>query len=88
MNAIHIETNGPDAGLGRIALLNGALILERTAANHTLDPTYRDAANAVESAYQDLAMASSPGKSGDPQFDNAANNANAKERALKGSCDD
>ncbi|MFL0181485.1 hypothetical protein [Mycobacterium sp. SMC-15] len=88
MNAIHIETNGPDAGLGRIALINGALVLESAIANPALDPTYRDAAQAVESAYQDLVIESSSGKAGDPQFDNVVNTANAKERVLKELCGD
>ncbi|OBJ28512.1 hypothetical protein A5631_20730 [Mycolicibacter heraklionensis] len=88
MNAIHIETNGPDAGLGRIALINGALVLESATANPALDPTYRDAAQAVESAYQDLVIESSSGKAGDPQFDNVVNTANAKERVLKDLCGD
>lgn len=88
MGAIHIETNGPDAGLGRIALLNGAVILESAAANPALDPTYRDAAHAVTLAYQNLVVVSSSGKAGDPKFDAVVNNANAKERALKELCGD
>lgn len=88
MNAIHIETNGPDPGLGRTALLNGALALQGAAANPALDPIYRDAAQAGASAYQDLVVVSSSGKAGDPQFDSAVNNANAKERALKDLCGD
>lgn len=88
MDAVHIETNGPDAGLGRIALINGALVLESATANPALGPTYRDAAQAVESAYQDLVIESSSGKAGDPQFDNVVNTANAKERALKELCGD
>ncbi|MFL0278218.1 hypothetical protein [Mycobacterium sp. SMC-19] len=87
-SAIHIETNGPDAGLGRIALINGALVLESATANPALDPTYRDAAQAVESAYQDLVIESSSGKAGDPRFDNVVNTANAKERVLKELCGD
>ncbi|WP_208858395.1 hypothetical protein [Mycolicibacter nonchromogenicus] len=88
MSAIHIETNGPDASLGRIALLNGAMVLEGAAADPALDPTYRDAAQAVELAYQDLVIASSSGKAGDPQFDSAVNTANAKERTLRDLCGD
>lgn len=88
MGAVHIETNGPDAGPRRIALINGALVLESAAANPALDPTYRDAAQAVGSAYQDLVIESSSGKAGDPQFDNVVNTANAKERVLKDLCGD
>lgn len=88
MGAIHIETNGPDVGLGRIALRNGAMVLESAVANPALDRTHRDTAQAVELAYQNLAIASSSGKTGDPQFDNVVNTANAREGALKESCGD
>jgi hypothetical protein len=88
MSAVHIETNGPDAGLGRIALLNGALILEGATANPALDPRYRDTAEAAMLAYQDLVVVSSSGKSGEPQFDTVVNAANAKERVLKDLCGD
>lgn len=87
-NAIHIETHGPDAGFGRIALLNGALTLQDAAANPALDSKYRDAAREAMLAYQDLVVVSSSGMSGDPQFDSVVDVANAKERALRELCGD
>ena len=87
MNAAHIETNGPDPSFGRIALLNGAVILESAATNPTLDPKYRDTALSVALAYENLIVTSSSGKSGDPQFDSVLNAANKAEGALKDLCD-
>ncbi|MEB3033076.1 hypothetical protein [[Mycobacterium] nativiensis] len=86
MNAVHIETDGPDAGLGRIALPDGTLVLDDATANSALDPQYRDAARAVMLSYEDLVVVSSSGKAGDPQFDNVVNTANNKERLLKELC--
>lgn len=88
MNAIHIETHGSDPGFGRTALLNGALILERSAANPALESKYRDAALAVSSAYENLAIASTSGQSGDPQFESVVGAANTVERSLKDLCGD
>lgn len=88
MDAVHIETNGPDAGLGRIALVNGALILGAAASNPALEPAYRDAAEAVVQAYENLVVESSSGGAGDSRFDSAVDAVNAKERALKELCGD
>jgi len=88
MDAVRIETNGPDAGFGHITLINGTPVLESATANSAWGPTYRDAARAVESAYQDLVIGFSSGKADDPQFDNVVNTANAKERVLKDLCGD
>lgn len=88
MDAVHIETNGPDAGFGRIALVNGALILESAASNPALESTYRDAANAVVQSYESLVVESSSGRAGDSRFDSAVDAVNAKERVLKELCGD
>ncbi len=88
MDAVHIETNGPDAGFGRIALVNGALILETAASNPALESTYRDAANAVVQAYESLGVESSSGRAGDSGFDSAVDAANTKEHFLKDLCGD
>lgn len=88
MDAVHIETNGPDPGFGRISLVNGALILETAASNAALESTYRDAANAVVQAYESLVVESSSGRAGDSRFDSAVDAVNAKERALRELCGD
>lgn len=88
MGAIHIETNGPESSLGRIALLNGAVPLESVVANPALNPPYRDTAQAVNLSYQNLVIVTFSGKTGDPQFDTVVNTANAKEGALKELCGD
>lgn len=84
MDAVHIETNGPDAGFGRIALVNGALILETAASSPALESTYRDSANAVVQTYESLVVESSRGGAGDSRFDSAVDAANAKEWRIKG----
>lgn len=88
MDAVHIETNGPDAGFGRITLVNGAPILESAASNPALESTYRDAANAVVQSYESLVVESSSGRAGDSRFDSAVDAVNAKERVLKELCGD
>ncbi|WP_207570087.1 hypothetical protein [Mycolicibacter kumamotonensis] len=88
MDAVHIETNGSDAALGRIALTNGAVVLQGASANPALDSKYRDAAQAVIQAYENLVIESSSGRSGDAKFDGAVNAVNAKEQVLKDMCGD
>lgn len=88
MDAVHIETNGTDAALARIAVVNGALILEGALMNPALATDYRDSAQAVVQAYEDLVVQSSSGKAGDPRFDAALDAVTAKERSLKELCGD
>lgn len=86
MDAVHIETNGPDPGFGRTSLVNGALILEGLAANPALDSKYRGATKAVVAAYENAVVVASSGGPGDPQFDNAITAVNTEEQALKDLC--
>ncbi|MDD7812152.1 hypothetical protein PP713_06190 [Mycobacterium sp. CSUR Q5927] len=88
MDAVHIETNGTDAALARIAVVNGALILEGAVSNPALDTDYRDAAQAVVQAYENLVVESSSGSAGNPRFDAALSAVTTKERALKELCGD
>lgn len=88
MDAVHIETNGPDAGFGRIALVNGALILDDASSNPALDPNLRDAAKAVVLAYENLVVESSLNSVGKSPFDTAVDAVNAKEHVLKDLCGD
>lgn len=88
MDAVHIETNGTDAGLARIAVVNGALILEGAVSNPALETAYRNAAQDVVEAYENLVVESSSGSAGDPRFDAALSAVTTKERALKELCGD
>ncbi|CAJ1495833.1 hypothetical protein [[Mycobacterium] holstebronense] len=88
MDAVHIETNGPDAGFGRIALVNGALILEGASSDPALDPNLRDVAKAVVLTYKDLVVESTLSSAGKSPFDNAVDAVNAKEHVLKDLCSD
>jgi hypothetical protein len=88
MDAVHIETNGPDAGFGRIALLNGAVVLQGASADPALDSKYRDAALAVVHSYENFVIEASSGRSGDAKFDAALNAVNTKEQVLKDLCGD
>lgn len=85
--AEHIETNLPDnAALARISATNGALILKAAAADPALEGQYRDAAKALALSYETLVAVSSGKGSDDPQIQAAADDANAKDRILKGLC--
>lgn len=85
-DAVHIETNGPDAGFGRIALVSGSLILGAAASSPALESTYRDAADAAVQTYESLVIESSSSRAGDSRFDSAVDALNAKERELKDLC--
>lgn len=50
--AVQVDTNGHDIALGRIALTNGAAMLDGTAANPALGATYRDSAHALAEPYR------------------------------------
>lgn len=55
-HAVHIETAAnADPARARVALTNGALILETAAADPALEVKYRDAAHALALAYQTMA---------------------------------
>ncbi|WP_234808659.1 hypothetical protein [Mycolicibacter terrae] len=82
---MHIETN-PDGevALARIAMTNGAQILENAAGNPALDNKYRDAALALAGTYRTMAAT---GSFGDPaKFDAAVDDTNTKDRIMEGLC--
>ncbi|MEB3051054.1 hypothetical protein KV112_15115 [Mycolicibacter sp. MYC123] len=87
MDAVHAETNGPDPGLGRTSLVNGALILDGLATNPALDSRYREAAKSVVLAYENLVVYSTGG-TGNPKFNSYVDAVNAAEIALKDLCRD
>jgi|GEM_PF-2014333 len=85
-DAEHIETNGSDAALARISLVNGANMLQSAAADPALDTAYSAAADSLAQSYQTMAAASSMG-SDDPQYKAALQNVISQESALKTLCD-
>ncbi|WP_234812294.1 hypothetical protein [Mycolicibacter longobardus] len=87
--SVQIETKTPDnVALARIALTNGAVMLETAAADPALDTSARDAARALALGYQDLTVMGTSGVVGEAQFQDAMNAVNDKDRVLKELCDD
>lgn len=84
-DAEHIETNGSDAALARISLVNGANMLQSAAADPALDSAYSAAADSLAQSYQTMAAASSMG-SDDPQYKAALQSVISQESALKTLC--
>ncbi|KLO27242.1 hypothetical protein ABW16_16710 [Mycolicibacter heraklionensis] len=84
-DAEHIETNGSDAALARISLVNGANMLQSAAADPALDPAYSAAADSLAESYQTMAAASSMG-SDDPHYKAALQSVISQESALKTLC--
>lgn len=86
--AMHIETSSDDIALARLALSNGALMLERAAANPALDGKYRDAARALADSYQTQAAMGTTGMATREQYLATVDDTNAKDRAMQGLCGD
>lgn len=87
--ALHIETTTPDnTALARIAMSNGALMLETSAANPALDPRYRDAAQALAAAYQTTAAIGTTGMATREQYLASVDDSNVKDAAMKAFCSD
>lgn len=84
-DAEHIETNGSDAALARISLVNAANMLQSAAADPALDTAYSAAAVSLAQSYQTMAAASSMG-SDDPQYKAALQSVISQESALKTLC--
>lgn len=85
-NAAHAETSGGDVALSRIALTNGAAILQTAAANPALDAKHRDAALELATAYEDVAAMSTNRAPDDPELQKAVDDSNAKDGVIKGLC--
>ncbi|WP_234786500.1 hypothetical protein [Mycolicibacter sinensis] len=85
--AMHIETSKPgDPALARVALTNGALILETASANPALEAKYSKAARALAAAYQtQTAMGTTAPVE---QYQKAGEDLNAKDRVMQGLCGD
>ncbi|MEB3030382.1 hypothetical protein [[Mycobacterium] nativiensis] len=85
--AMHIETSTPDnTALARIALTNGALILETASANPALEAKYSNAARALAMAYQ---TQTALGTTAPPeQYREMGDDLNAKDRVIQELCGD
>lgn len=85
--AMHIETSKPgDPALARVALTNGALILETASANPALEAKYSNAARALAATYQtQTAMGTTAPVE---QYQKAGEDLNAKDRVMQGLCGD
>ncbi|OBH18136.1 hypothetical protein A5710_04335 [Mycolicibacter sinensis] len=85
--AMHIETSTPDnTALARIAMSNGALILETAAANPALDAKQRDAARALAATYQTTAAIGTTGMATREQYNESVDDMNVKDRVMQGLC--
>lgn len=85
--SVQIETKTPDnVALARIALTNGAVMLETAAADPALDASARDAAHKLALGYQDLTAMGSNGVVAETQFQEAMNAVNDRDGALKELC--
>lgn len=83
--AMHIETSIPDSpALARVALTNGALILETAAANPALDAHDSSAARALATAYQTQTAISTTAPN--EQFQKMGEDLNVKDSVMHGIC--
>ncbi|MEB3071845.1 hypothetical protein [[Mycobacterium] vasticus] len=83
----HIETTTPNnIALARISATNGALILETTAAAPALEPTYREAAQALAASYQTFVAIATTPVADDPRLQAAIDDSTDKDRTMKGVC--
>jgi hypothetical protein len=81
--AVKVDTNGSDQSLGRIALTNGAVLLEAAAADPALDGQHRAAARALAMSYLTL---TAKGNAADAEFQAALDETNVKDSAMKRLC--
>jgi len=85
--ALNIETQPDgDIALARISMINGALILDMSAADPALDPKYRDAARALAKAYQTTAVIGTNGMATADQYRAAVDDSNAKNQVMQELC--
>lgn len=87
--SLHIETTTPDnTALARIAMSNGAQMLDTAAGNPALDHRYRDAAQALAAAYQTTAVIGTTGMATRQEYLAAVGDSNVKDAAMKELCGD
>ncbi|WP_207567992.1 hypothetical protein [Mycolicibacter engbaekii] len=85
--SVKIETQTPDnAALARIALTNGAIMLETASADPALDASVREAVRELAVGYQDLTAMGTAGIVNESQFEDRMDAVNDKNRVLKELC--
>ena len=84
--AAQIDTAGTDKALARIALTNGALMLDDAATNPALDANHRDAARALAMAYETLTAKGTQGVVNDALYQAALDDATPRTPRLKKVC--
>ncbi|WP_231996909.1 hypothetical protein [Mycobacterium scrofulaceum] len=86
--AVQIETNGDNPALSGIAVVNGALMLERVVGAHpAMSSTDRDAALALAEAYsKSQATAATVQQRDDPLWQSTISDVNNKDAAMKKVC--
>jgi len=89
-HAMHIETSDPsgEAALARVALSNGALMLDVASQDPALDAEHRDAARALASSYQTTAALGTTGMASRDQYLASVEDMNAKDHVLLRLCGD
>lgn len=87
-HAMHIETSDPagEAALARVALSNGALMLDIASEDPALDTEHRDASRALAASYQTTAALGTTGMATRDQYLASVDDMNAKDRAMAGLC--
>lgn len=87
-HAMHIETSDPTGGaaLARVALSNGALMLNVASDDPALDAKHRDAARALADSYQTTAALGTTGMATRDQYLASVDDMNAKDRVMTGLC--
>jgi hypothetical protein len=84
--AVGVDTNGNNPALGRIALANGAAMLDAADAGPALDNRYRQPASALAAAYRTLTAKSSSDAFTEQEFRAALDDVNTKDAAMKQIC--
>ncbi|WP_347503038.1 hypothetical protein [Mycobacterium mantenii] len=84
--AKQVDTNGSDKAFARIALTNSAGLLYNASNDPALDEQHRNAAQALATAYLTDTAKSSEGAATEAEFQEAVNDVNAKDAAMKKVC--
>jgi hypothetical protein len=85
-HSAQVDTAGGDKALARIALTNGAVMLETAAADPVLDAHHRTAARALAMSYLSLTAKGASGLTSDAEYQAALDEANARDAAMRRLC--
>lgn len=85
---MHIETSAPEGevALARVALSNGASMLDAASADPALDSAHRDAARALARSYRTTAALGTAGMATREQYLASVDDMNAKDRVMLDLC--